>query len=66
VTAPAPVVLDTNILLDLFVFADPRVQGLHRALEAGSLRWLSTAVMREELRRVLDYPQLQPRMPPAA
>ena len=61
-TAPAPVVLDTNILLDLFVFADPRVQGLHRALEAGSLRWLSTAVMREELRRVLDYPQLQPRM----
>ncbi len=61
-TAPAPVVLDTNILLDLFVFADPRVEALHRALEAGDLRWLSTAVMREELRRVLDYPQLQPRM----
>lgn len=59
---PQPVVLDTNILLDLFVFGDPEVASLRSALEAGELRFLATAVMREELRRVLDYPQLQPRM----
>lgn len=57
-----PVVLDTNILLDLFIFSDPNVAELRTALDAGKLRFLSTAVMREELRRVLDYPQLQPRM----
>ena len=57
-----PVVLDTNILLDLFIFSDPQVAALRADLEAGLLRFVSTADMREELRRVLDYPQLQPRM----
>ncbi len=57
-----PVVLDTNILLDLFIFSDPAVAELRAALQAGLLRFVSTAVMREELRRVLDYPQLQPRL----
>ncbi len=61
-SAPAPIVLDTNVLLDLFIFNDPQVAALREALDAGELRFLSTAVMREELRRVLDYPQLQPRM----
>jgi putative PIN family toxin of toxin-antitoxin system len=56
------VVLDTNILLDLFIFSDPATAALRAALDARELRFLSTAVMREELRRVLDYPQLQPRM----
>ncbi len=59
--APA-IVLDTNILLDLFIFSDPHVAALRSALDAGELRFVSTAVMREELRRVLDYAQLQPRM----
>ncbi len=61
-TAPAPVVLDTNILLDLFIFSDPQVAALRADLEAGLLRFVATDPMREELRRVLDYPQLQPRM----
>lgn len=56
------VVLDTNILLDLFIFQDPATRELRASLEAGELCFISTAVMREELRRVLDYPQLQPRM----
>jgi putative PIN family toxin of toxin-antitoxin system len=55
-------VLDTNILLDLFIFQDPATQALRAALATGELCLLSTAAMREELRRVLDYPQLQPRM----
>jgi putative PIN family toxin of toxin-antitoxin system len=62
VALASPVVLDTNILLDLFIFSDPATAALRDALDARELRFLSTAVMREELRRVLDYPQLQPRM----
>jgi len=61
-TQPPPVVLDTNILLDLFIFRDPATRELRAALDAGDLCFIATAVMREELRRVLDYPQLQPRM----
>ena len=56
------IVLDTNVLLDLFIFRDPRTDELRAALEAGALRWWATAAMREELRRVLGYPQLEPRM----
>ena len=59
---PAPVVLDTNIVLDLLVFHDPRSAELRAALEGDRLRWLATAPMRDELERVLDYPQLKPRL----
>lgn len=54
----APVVIDTNVVLDLFLFQDPASAPLREALEAGALSWLATAAMREELLRVLDYPQL--------
>lgn len=57
-----PVVLDINILLDLFFFSDPQVPALCSGLEAGALSFQSTPEMREELRRVLDYPYLQPLM----
>ena len=55
-------VLDTNIVLDLLVFADPQVQALSQDLTQGGLRWLATAEMREELARVLHYPKLAPRV----
>lgn len=55
-------VLDTNIVLDLFVFGDPQVQPLSQGLLAGELRWLATAPMREELARVLRYPKLAQRV----
>ena len=61
-TAAALVVLDTNIVLDLFVFSDPATAALRSALESGAARWVATSVMRDELERVLDYTQLQPRM----
>lgn len=55
-------VLDTNIVLDAFVFSDEAAKPLRVALEAGRLRWWATAAMREELARVLGYPQIAPRL----
>ena len=56
-----PLVLDTNIVLDAFVFADAAAQPLLSALESRAVRWLATQAMREELARVLDYPQIAKR-----
>ena len=59
-------VLDTNIVLDMLVFRDPRTDALHAALfanpEIPDLLWLATAPMREELARVLDYPHIAVRL----
>lgn len=61
-TSPSPIVLDTNIVLDCFVFADEAARPVRAGLEDGSLQWLATAAMREELQRVLGYPKLVPRL----
>ena len=55
-------VLDTNIALDLFVFQDPSTAPLREALERTPGEWLATAAMREELLRVLAYPQIARRL----
>lgn len=55
-------VLDTNIALDLFVFRDPATSPLREALERSTGAWLATAAMREELVRVLAYPQIARRL----
>ena len=55
-------VLDTNIVLDVFLFADPAAQPLREALIQARIRWISTAPMREELARVLGYPHIAKRM----
>jgi putative PIN family toxin of toxin-antitoxin system len=57
-----PLVLDTNIVLDVFVLADEAALPLKDELLAGRLRWLATAAMRDELERVLAYPQIVPRL----
>ncbi|HEY1231444.1 MAG TPA: PIN domain-containing protein [Ramlibacter sp.] len=57
-----PLVLDTNVVLDAFVFADEDAQPLQPALAAGRLHWLATAAMREELARVLGYRRIVPRL----
>lgn len=59
---PAVLVIDTNVVLDLFVYEDPATLPLRAALAEPLTRWLATAVMREELRRVLAYPQVLKRM----
>ena len=51
-------VLDTNIVLDVFLFADPAAQPLREALAQARICWISTAPMREELARVLGYPHI--------
>jgi putative PIN family toxin of toxin-antitoxin system len=56
------VVLDTNVVLDLFLFADPAAIPLLPALAAGRLRWIATHAMRDELERVLAYPHLVQRL----
>ncbi len=58
----ALVVLDTNIVLDAFVFSDAAALPLRAGLESGSLQWIATADMRAELARVLGYPQIVPRL----
>lgn len=55
-------VLDTNIVLDLWVFDEPKALPLKSSLETGTTRWLATAAMREELARVLAYPQIAKRL----
>lgn len=51
-------VIDTNIVLDLLVFDDPTSKPLHAALIGAAVVWLATSGMRDELARVLQYPQL--------
>ena len=56
------VVIDTNIILDVFVFNDAAAKPVRQALEAGELDWIATQPMRDELARVLGYPQIVPRL----
>ena len=46
-------VLDTNVVLDWLLFADPRVAPLAAAVTSGRVRWIASAAMRAELDRVL-------------
>lgn len=52
------VILDTNIVLDLFLFQDPRTAPLREQLQAGQIQWQATPHMRNELERVLTYPHI--------
>ena len=55
-------VIDTNIVLDLWLFEDPATIPLRAALQSGAISHLATASMRGELARVLTYPHLMKRM----
>ena len=57
-----PVVVDTNVALDLLIFSDPRTAPLRALLAQGRLAWIATPVMRDELERVLAYPHIVERM----
>ena len=65
--AAAPVhgealVIDTNIVLDILVFADAAAAPLRQVLADGKFHWLATQAMRDELERVLAYPQIMTRL----
>ena len=53
-----PVVLDTNILLDLWLYQDPATPDLQTALQHRLVNWVATPPMREEFHRVLTYPHI--------
>ncbi len=54
-TTPADLaVLDTQVVLDWLVFRDDPTLELGRAIESGSLRWLASQPMLDEIEHVLD------------
>jgi len=55
-------VLDTNVVLDLFVFDDPLARTLKARLLAAQVHWLATRAMRDELERVLAYANIAARL----
>ena len=55
-TEPRRVVLDTNVLVSLYVFADSRIAPLRWEIEAGRWLALSSEACLDEWRRVLAYP----------
>ena len=56
------VVLDTNIVLDLWVFDNPPTLPLRALVEQRQVCWLATERMRSELERVLGYPHIARRL----
>ena len=55
------IVLDTNIILDVFVFNDAAAEPLRQALTEKTIDWVATQPVREELARVLAYPKIAAR-----
>ncbi len=60
--APVRVVLDTNIVLDLWLYKDAATPALLNAREEKSVQWLATQIMRDELERVLAYTHIVKRL----
>jgi len=59
ITAPAPtIVIDTNVLLDLFVFHDPRWADLLAAIKSKEIDAITRADCRAEYLAVLHYQHL--------
>ena len=56
------IVLDTNIVLDLWLYLDPATPALLEALTSKRVDWVATQAMRDELERVLTYPHIILRM----
>ena len=60
--APTAWVIDTNTVLDLLVFEDAATRPRREQLAQPANRWIATLAMREELARVLAYPQIAKRL----
>lgn len=54
--APLRVVLDTNVLVSLYVFADSRFAPLRASSDSGQWQAITNAACLGEFRRVLGYP----------
>ncbi|ENO88247.1 putative toxin-antitoxin system toxin component, PIN family [Thauera linaloolentis] len=56
---PARLVLDTNTILALWMFRDPRLSSLREWIEGGACTLASREDALDELRHVLAYPQFK-------
>ena len=52
-------VIDSNVLISLLVFGDPRYSAIQPAWRAGRLRVIADEACAGEFLRVLGYPQLK-------
>ena len=59
---PRPMVLDTNVVLDMLIFDDPHIPVIRDLLAQGAVRWIADEAQRIELGRVLHYSQIAPRV----
>ena len=59
---PRPLVLDTNVVLDMLIFDDPHIPPIRELVAQGKLRWIADQAQRIELERVLHYSQIAPRV----
>lgn len=57
--APLHWVLDTNVVLDLYLFDNPDCRPLREALETGRATCHANGATLDELQRVLAYPQFK-------
>ncbi len=51
-------VIDTQVLLDWLVFADPSVARWVTAIERGEVRWVACPAMRAEFEHMVGHPRL--------
>jgi hypothetical protein len=58
---PRPMILDTNVVLDMLIFDDPHIPH-PRAGRPWQMRWIADEAQRIELGRVLHYSQIAPRV----
>ena len=59
---PRPMVLDTNVVLDMLIFDDPHIPPIRELVAKGEVRWIADEAQRIELGRVLHYSQIAPRV----
>ncbi len=59
---PRPMVLDTNVVLDMLIFDDPHIPPIRELVAKGEVRWIADQTQRIELERVLHYSQIAPRV----
>ena len=56
---PVPVVLDTNIVMDMLHFGDPRTAWLRESIAGEQIQCFSDSSCLAELKRVAAYPQFR-------
>lgn len=60
--SPRPLVLDTNVVLDMLIFDDPHIPSIRKLVADQALHWIADEAQRIELQRVLHYSQIAPRV----